>query len=918
VFLNDSIESIRTFEINSQRSINRVDEMTILGNTSADFQKEVKENFISMLSKKTILVFNNLDFAIDKINILYKEVSEKYKNIASHTALSAPAQLFINKKEFQNELHNKNIILLKKSNFITSKKNIDFKQLPQPSFQRNFDLLINFLRARNKKEEKTILFCTNEQQAKRFQDIFEGLTPPVAYQTFVGSLFEGFEDAEIKMAFWTDHQIFERYHKYKLKSAYAKKEALRLKELGRLEIGDYITHIDHGIGQFGGLQKIEKDGKWQEVIKLIYAAGDILYISIHSLHKISKFNGKEGTKPKIYKLGTKSWKLLKQKTQKKIKEIAFNLIELYAKRKQKKGFAYDPDSYLQHELEATFLYEDTPDQNKTTQEVKKDMENPQPMDRLICGDVGFGKTEIAIRAAFKATANSKQTVVLVPTTVLAFQHYKTFSKRMQDFPVNIDYINRFRTAKEKREIIDNLKSGKIDIIIGTHILINSKIVYKDLGLLIVDEEQKFGVGIKEKLKDLKHNIDVLTLSATPIPRTLQFSLMAARDLSMITTPPLNRQPINNEVINWNEEYIAEKIVLELQRQGQVFFIHNSVQNIFEVAAALQKMVPKARIKVGHGKMEGKKLEQVLLDFIQHKFDILVATTIAENGLDIPNANTIFINNAQNFGLSDLYQMRGRAGRSNKKAFCFFIIPPFINLNDEAKKRINTIEKFSHLGAGMQIALKDLEIRGAGDLLGAEQSGFINDLGFETYQKIVAETVEKLKEKEFKNLYPKQNKEKNGTYSDDFQLETDIAIGFPETYINLISERLFLYQKLNKIKNKTELKEIKKEIIDRFGALPPQAKKLFKTFKIKWMAQKIGVEKVVLKNKKCIAYFAAPPNSPFFQSAIFTKILDHIQKQPQQHFLKEVTTKKGIQLMLKIENVITLNDAFLKIKSISIL
>ena len=913
VFLNDSIESIRTFDTNSQRSIDIVNEMTILGNTSVDFQKETRENFIATLSKNTILIFNNLNLVIDKIQLLFDEVTKKYKSIATHTILSAPEKLFINKKEFQKELSQKKCILLKKSTFLTPKKEMNFKQLPQPSFQRNFDLFINKLKQRNKKGEKTILFCANEQQAKRFQDIFEDLNPPVPYLSAVKTLSEGFEDEEIKCAFWTDHQIFERYHKYKLKSAYPKKQAIQIKELNRLEIGDYVTHIDHGIAQFGGLQKIEKEGKWQEVVKLIYAERDILYTSIHSLHKISKYNGKDGTTPKIYKLGTKTWKLLKQKTKKKIKEIAFNLIELYAKRKQKKGFACEPDSYLQHELEASFLYEDTPDQNKTTQKVKKDMENTQPMDRLICGDVGFGKTEIAIRAAFKAADNSRQTAILVPTTVLAFQHYRTFSKRMKNFPINIDYLNRFRSEKEKKQILENLKNGKIDIIIGTHILVHTKVTFKNLGLLIVDEEQKFGVAIKEKLKNLKNNIDVLTLSATPIPRTLQFSLMAARDLSMINSPPINRQPITNEIIHWNEKYIAEKILLELQRQGQIFFIHNSIQNIYEVANALQKMVPKAKIKVGHGKMKGKMLEQILLEFIQHKFDILISTTIAENGLDIPNANTIFINNAQNFGLSDLYQMRGRVGRSNKKAFCFFITPPLINLSEEAKKRITTIEKFSYLGAGMQIAIKDLEIRGAGDLLGAEQSGFINDIGWDTYQKLLANTIEELKEKEFKNLYEKEKTQPQT--NNDFQFETDIEIGFPENYINLISERLFLYQKLNDCKNQKEIDDIEKEVIDRFGKLPPTAKTLLKTFQIKQVAKKIRIEKIVLKNNICNVYFDPPPNNPFFQSPIFNKILQHIQKNPKNFHLKETATKKGQRLAMKIIDATTMDAIFKNIKNI---
>ncbi len=625
------------------------------------------------------------------------------------------------------------------------------------------------------------------------------LISDVKYKTVVLSMYQGFIDEDSKMVCYTDHQIFERYHKFHLKNGYAKKQAITLKELTNLEVGDYVTHIDHGIGKFGGLQKIDVEGKKQEAIKLIYGERDILYLSIHSLHKISKYNGKDGKPPKIYKLGSNAWKNLKQKTKARVKHIAFNLIELYAKRRLQKGFAFGPDSYLQHELEASFIYEDTPDQSTATADVKADMENERPMDRLVCGDVGFGKTEVAIRAAFKAVDNGKQVAVLVPTTILAFQHYKTFTERLKDFPVTVDYLNRFRTAKERKTTLEELENGRVDIVIGTHQLVNKAVKFKDLGLLVVDEEQKFGVAVKDKLKTIKENVDTLTLTATPIPRTLQFSLMAARDLSTITTAPPNRYPIESHVIRFSEETIRDAISYEIQRGGQVFFIHNRVENIKEVAGMIQRLVPDAKIGIGHGQMEGKKLETLMLKFMNGEFDVLVSTTIVESGLDVPNANTIFINNANNFGLSDLHQMRGRVGRSNKKAFCYFITPPYSAMTDDARKRITALEQFSELGSGFNIAMKDLEIRGAGDLLGGEQSGFINEIGFDTYQKILNEAIEELKENEFRDLYADQETE-DKEYVKDTQIDTDFELLFPDDYINNISERLNLYTQLNNVKN----------------------------------------------------------------------------------------------------------------------
>ncbi len=714
-------------------------------------------------------------------------------------------------------------------------------------------------------------------------------------------LYQGFINEDTKIACYTDHQIFVRYHKFHLKTGYAKKQSIALKELNNLEIGDYVTHIDHGIGKFGGLQKIEVEGKMQEAIKLFYGERDILFVSIHSLHKISKYNGKEGKTPKIYKLGSGAWKKLKQKTKKRVKEIAYNLIELYAKRRMQEGFQYAPDSYLQHELEASFIYEDTPDQSTATAAVKEDMESSRPMDRLVCGDVGFGKTEVAIRAAFKAVDNGKQVAVLVPTTILAFQHHKTFSERLADFPVTVNYLNRFRTAKERRQVLEELENGKLDIVIGTHQLVNKNVKFKDLGLLIVDEEQKFGVSVKDKLKTIKENVDTLTLTATPIPRTLQFSLMAARDLSTITTPPPNRYPIETHVIRFSEEIIRDAVSYEIQRGGQVFFIHNRIENIREVAGMIQRLVPDAKIGIGHGQMEGKKLETLMLRFMKGEFDILVSTTIVESGLDVTNANTIFINNANNFGLSDLHQMRGRVGRGNKKAFCYFITPPYSVMTEEARKRITALEQYSDLGSGINIAMKDLEIRGAGDLLGGEQSGFINEIGFDTYQKILNEAISELKEKEFKEVYDSIEKETSDSrFVEDTQLDTDFQLLFPDAYINSISERLKLYTELNKLASEDELEKFETGLKDRFGELPKPARDLLDSMRIKWLASQIGVEKIVMKKGKFVGYFIADQDSKFYQSPTFTKVLQFVQTHSGDFQLKEKNTRKGLRLLLVFE------------------
>ena len=736
-FFGDEVESIRTFDVATQLSIETQKKITIIPNVENKFFQENRESFLDYISAKTVIFIQNTEDFLSQLDKQFGKAEEAFAKLSQEIKRSSPEQLFLNQAEFIKRALDFSIVELSSKAIFRTTKKFEFHIQPQPSFNKQFDLLLNNLNENHFNGYKNHLFCSNDAQAKRFHDIFETLDEANSenirkqYHTVVLPLFQGFIDEENQITCYTDHQIFERYHKFSIKNGYSKKQNITLKELTTLSVGDYVTHIDHGIGRFGGLQKIQVENKTQEAIKLVYADNDIVYVSIHSLHKISKYNGKDGTPPKIYKLGSNAWKILKQKTKARVKHIAFNLIQLYAKRRLEKGFQFAPDSYLQNELESSFIYEDTPDQTKSTAEVKADMESDRPMDRLVCGDVGFGKTEVAIRAAFKAVDNSKQVAILVPTTILAYQHYRTFTERLKDMPVTIGYLNRFRTAKQKTETLKDLAEGKLDIVIGTHQLVNKNVVFKDLGLLIVDEEQKFGVNVKDKLKTIAANVDTLTLTATPIPRTLQFSLMAARDLSVITTPPPNRYPIETNVVGFSEELIRDAISYEIQRNGQVFFINNRIENIKEVAGMIQRLVPNARVGIGHGQMDGKKLEELMLAFMNGEFDVLVATTIIESGLDVPNANTIFINNANNFGLSDLHQMRGRVGRSNKKAFCYFICPPYSAMTDDARKRIQALEQFSELGSGFNIAMKDLEIRGAGDLLGGEQSDFINQIGFDT-------------------------------------------------------------------------------------------------------------------------------------------------------------------------------------------
>ena len=892
-FFGDEVDSIRTFDVETQLSTKKVKKITVIPNVANKVVHENRESFLKYISPKTVVFSKNLDLVYDRIDSNFEKAKESFTKLSEEIKHAEPEELFLNSKLLKNqltgfclvELGNSSVTLStstalstssvemhteESQKFLDSARNdintqIEFNTKPQPSFNKKFDLLIENLNENHKAGYTNYIFCSTDQQAKRFHDIFDSENElssraesrEVHYKTIVFPIYQGFIENDLKLVCYTDHQIFERYHKFQLKNGYAKKQAITLKELNKLEIGDYVTHIDHGIGKFGGLQKIDVEGKKQEAIKLMYGERDILYVSIHSLHKLSKFNGKDGAPPKIYKLGSGAWKKIKDKTKSRVKKIAFDLIKIYAKRRLEKGFQYAPDSYLQHELEASFIYEDTPDQEKSTADVKKDMESERPMDRLICGDVGFGKTEVAIRAAFKAVDNGKQVAILVPTTILAFQHARTFKERLKEMPVEVDYLNRFRTAKEKRETLERLAEGKVDIIIGTHQLVNKNVKFKDLGLLIVDEEQKFGVAVKDKLKSIKENVDVLTLTATPIPRTLQFSLMAARDLSVITTPPPNRYPIESRVIRFNEEIIRDAVSYEIQRGGQVFFIHNRIENIKEVAGMIQRLVPDAKVGIGHGQMEGKKLEQLMLSFMNGEFDVLVSTTIVESGLDVTNANTIFIHNANNFGLSDLHQMRGRVGRSNKKAFCYFITPPYEVMTTDARKRIEALEQFTELGSGFNIAMKDLEIRGAGDLLGGEQSGFINEI---------------------------------------------------DDYINNITERLNLYTQLNTVKEEEGLAKFEAELVDRFGELPTQAVDLFNSVRIKWLANSIGLEKVILKKNKIIAYFLSDQQSTFYQTEAFSSMLKYVQHNPKSCVMKEKQTKNGLRLLITFIKIDTVKKA----------
>lgn len=869
------VESIRTFNPLTQLSLSTIQRVSIIPNINRRFQKHEKVSLLEILPPETVVWLKSPEILLDRIQECFEKAETFAKTISvldeSEVAEIFRDRAFLLPRQVMEDILEHPVVTFHHGLSGIS-QSISFNGKPQPSFNRNFDLLIQALNDNTKQHFENFIFSDSARQVERFYAIFEDLNAHVQFQPLPHTIREGFVDSDLKIACFTDHQIFERFHRYKLRQGFSKDQALSLRLLRDLQPGDFVTHIDHGIGRFSGLEKININGHVQESVRLIYKNNDILYVSINSLHKIAKYTGQEGTPPQLSKLGSDAWKNLKNKTKKKVKDIAGELIKLYAHRKGAPGFAFSPDGYLQTELEASFIYEDTPDQLKATNDVKADMMKPFPMDRLICGDVGFGKTEVAIRAAFKAISDGKQVAVLVPTTILALQHYKTFSERLKEFNLRIDYINRFRSAKEKKTILQLLKDGKLDLVIGTHGLLSKEVGFKDLGLLIVDEEQKFGVSAKEKLRSIKVNVDTLTLTATPIPRTLQFSLMAARDLSVIRTPPPNRQPINTEVRPFDEALIREAIYYEVNRGGQVFFVHNRVKNLPDIVAMIRNLCPDIEVGMAHGQMDSEHLEQALIQFIDRAFDVLVCTNIIETGLDIPNANTMLINNAHQFGMSDLHQLRGRVGRSNKKAFCYLISPPLSTLTPEAKKRLRTLEEFSDLGSGFQIAMRDLDIRGAGNLLGAEQSGFIADIGYETYQKILEEAVQELKETEFRGLFQEELDKQTYQYVRDIQIDTDMEMHIPDSYVTSIQERLNLYTELDKLEQEEQISVFNEQLRDRFGRVPASVLELFEGLRLRWLCRQWGIERVILKQEKLRAYFIENPQSPFYESAQFNKIL----------------------------------------------
>lgn len=910
--MGDQVESLRTFNPENQISVEKLEKITILPDIYQLAEKNEKEDFFSILPSHCVFWNEDVLLAKEKIGEAFSKAQTIFESFTSGIKHSQPEELFIDGDIFLEKLTVFSNVEFNRHYFAgQSTASFDFDFSPQPSFNKNFNLLIRNLMEKTSQGFSNYILSDNPRQLSRIHSIFEIVAEEkqqegyLKHEVLPVSLHEGFIDHHEKILCYTDHQIFERYHRFRIRDKFPGKKSLTLKEINNLQPGDFITHIDHGVGIFSGLEKIEVNGKLQEAIRLIYKGNDILYISIHSLHRISKYAGKDGTEPVLNRLGSPAWARLKSKTKSRVKDIAKDLIKLYAERKAKKGFAFNPDTYLQNELEASFLYEDTPDQIKSTADVKADMEKSYPMDRLICGDVGFGKTEIAIRAAFKAVSDSKQVAVLVPTTILALQHFHTFTDRLKDFPCNIDYINRFRSQKQKTEIIKKVKNGEIDILIGTHRLVSGDVHFKDLGLLIIDEEQKFGVSTKEKLKKLKVNVDTLTLTATPIPRTLQFSLMGARDLSQINTPPQNRYPIVTELHVFNEELVRDAIMYEISRGGQVFFIHNRVQNIEEVAGMIKRLCPDVRIAIGHGQMQGAKLEEVMVDFIDGHYDVLVATSIVESGLDIPNANTIMINNPHHFGLSDLHQMRGRVGRTNKKAFCYLLAPPLLTLTEDARKRLKTIEEFSELGSGFNIAMRDLDIRGAGNLLGGEQSGFISEIGFDMYHKILDEAILELKQSEFKDHFTEDQAQDLG-YVKNCVLETDLQLLIPTDYVESTQERLSLYKDLDNFDDESQLDKFIIDLKDRFGPIPVETEGLFLAIRFRWLAGKLGFEKIILKSGKFIGHFISNQESTYFESETFTRILNFVQHNPRKCVIKETDQK----LILTIANVQSIDEAFL--------
>ncbi len=886
-FFDDELESIRLFDPESQLSIEQVDQIAIIPNVQTKLVQEVRESFLSFVPDNTNIWLKDYEAALTVIRKSFTKVSNNFKEILEKSGntqvVNDPDVLFETQASFEEKLLDFSTVEFGKRFHFKTENRLEQDAKPQPSFNKDFALLIDDFKEKQNQGYANYIAADSLRQVERLHVIFDELDPSVKFDALGVSLREGFVDHLNRFVCYTDHQIFERFHRYKAGKRHSKKKALTMKALKMLNPGDYVTHVDYGVGRFAGLEKVEANGKVQEAVRLVYRDDDLLYVSIHSLHKISKYSGKDAAPPKVHKLGSPEWETKKKRVKKRVLDIAEDLIELYAKRKAAPGFAFSQDSFLQAELESSFIYEDTPDQATATADVKADMEQTSPMDRLICGDVGFGKTEVAIRAAFKAVADNKQVAILVPTTILALQHFKTFQNRLEKFPCNIEYINRFKTTRQIKETLKDVSDGKVDILIGTHRIVGKDVKFKNLGLLIIDEEQKFGVKTKEKLKEMRVNVDVLTLTATPIPRTLHFSLMGARDLSIIQTPPLNRQPVTTEQHTFNDEVIRDAISFELRRGGQVFFVHNRVKDIISIANNILKLVPDAHIGVAHGQMEGPKLEKVMLKFIEGEYDVLISTNIIEAGLDVPNANTIIINMAHMFGLADLHQMRGRVGRSNRKAYCYLLAPASSLLTVESRRRLTALEEFSELGDGFKIAMRDLDIRGAGNLLGGEQSGFISDLGFEMYHKVLDDAMQELKETKFQELFAKELSVKD--LRTDCVIETDLAILIPEDYVASISERLSLYTTLDNIKDLEALNDFSKSIQDRFGTPPGEVNDLVETVRLRWEAERLGMEKLTLKNNTMKGYFNSE-NDEYFKSETFGKIIQYLQQNSQKTRLKD--------------------------------
>ncbi len=912
----DEIESIRTFDPETQLSKDPLKTVHIIPNVQTKLLEEERQSFMDYIPNNSKIWIKDLEHTTDILDKYFAKATDSFETILAASGESnislKPELLFETGQSFSDAILKYLNIEFGNRFYHQGATVFSFEASAQPSFNKNFELIAQSLEEHQEKGYSTVIASESEKPLNQLRSIFEEISPFLKFNPLMIGLREGFIDHHAQVKCFTDHQLFERFHRYKIRKKHSKSKALTLKELRTLNPGDFVVHVDHGIGRFAGLDTVEVNGNQQEAVRLIYRDDDLLYISIHSLHKISKYSGKEAGPPLVSKLGSPEWENKKKKVKSKVKDIAKELISLYAKRKAAPGFSFSEDSYLQAELETSFLYEDTPDQGKASEDVKIDMQKAHPMDRLVCGDVGFGKTEVAIRAAFKAADNGKQVAVLVPTTILAMQHYHTFKERLANFPIEVEFINRFRSTKTIKEILKKVQEGKIDILIGTHRIVNKDVEFKDLGLLIIDEEQKFGVKIKDKLKELKVNVDTLTLTATPIPRTLHFSLMGARDLSIISTPPPNRQPVTTEIHVFNEEMTRDSISYELRRGGQVFFVHNRVSDIDSIANIIHRLVPDARIGVAHGQMDGALLEKTMLKFIEGEYDVLVSTNIIESGLDIPNANTIIINSAQNFGLSDLHQMRGRVGRSNKKAFCYLLTPPTSALSTDSRKRLSALEEFSDLGDGFKVAMRDLDIRGAGNLLGGEQSGFISDIGFDMYHKILDEAVQDLKDTEFKELFEQEGEiTLPKDFVNDCVIETDLEIMIPEQYVKNITERLGLYTKIDNIKTETELEEFTHSVADRFGKLPPEVVDLFKTVRLRWIAIKMGFEKISLKNERMRCYFPPQENEAYYTSPVFGQVMGYVQSHPAAYQLKEIKNK----LMLIVKEVKDIESAIAQLDEI---